>query len=121
MLTTFSFSSDTVGFLMEGKISRETILDLNTAIEEKLARFGKINLYLEDSNISSFELPAILDQISFKFNHRNQFNKIALVTDRKWIHWCAHVDDAYMRADVKPFDVKNRLQAIAWIADDLHL
>ncbi len=121
MFTTFSFSKDTVGFLLEGEISKKEIQKLNIVIEEKLVIFDKINLYLEDANVKSFTLPAVLDQIAFKFNHRHNFSKIALVSDRKWVHWCAAMETTFVSGQVRSFESENRLEAIAWIAENLDI
>ena len=121
MLTTFTFSKDTVGFLLEGTITKGVVESLNNAIEEKLAHYEKINLYLEDANVSSFTLPAIISQITFKLNNRSRFNKIAFVTNRKWIQLCVTIDDTILEGDINYFPTDERLEAIAWIADDLNL
>ena len=116
MLSSFSFSEKTIGFLIEGKFDEKILDKIHLEIIEKLHIFDKINLYLEDSSIDSFSLSTVVEEITFKIKHANRFHKIALVTDRKWIHLCASFDNLFMDANVKSFSTEDRLDAIAWIA-----
>ncbi|QNJ97049.1 SpoIIAA family protein [Constantimarinum furrinae] len=116
MLSEFSFSKDTVGFLIEGEFNEELSNQLHIQILEKFKEFDKINLYLEDSNIESFTLPAIVKEILFKIENADKFNKLALVTDRKWIHLCSTIESLFISINMKHFPTEDRLKAIRWIA-----
>ncbi len=117
MLSSFSFSEDTIGYLIEGNFNEETMQNLHNQILEKLKEFESINLYLEDSNIQNFTLSAVLEDISFKFENSKHFKKIALVTDRKWMHLCATFENLFMDASVKSFSVDDRVKAMNWITE----
>jgi len=116
MLSSFSFSKDTVGFIIQGEVNEESINELQKKILEKLETFDKIKLYLEDDGIESFTMPAVVQEMMFKIKYGDRFEKVALVTDRKWIKMCGVIENMLMPAQVKNFDVEERLDAIAWIA-----
>jgi len=116
MLSNFSFSKDTLGFIIQGKVDEASIRELQGRVLEMLETYEKINLYLEDDGIESFTLPAVIDEILFKIEHGDRFNKVALVTDRKWIKMCGHIENILIPATVKNFDVSERLKAIEWVA-----
>ncbi|MDC7994322.1 STAS/SEC14 domain-containing protein [Altibacter sp. HG106] len=117
MISSFSFSDNTVGFLIEGKFTSEQGDKLQRLIVNKLETFPKINLYLEDAYIDGFSLQAVFDNVLFKFNHAKSFHKIALVTNRNWIHLCGKIDDFIMEGEVRSFPTEQRLKAMSWIAE----
>ncbi|WP_203296147.1 SpoIIAA family protein [Luteirhabdus pelagi] len=116
MLSTFSFSDDTVGFLFEGDFNKKTVGKLISQIESKFDFYDKINLYLEDVNIDSFNLAAVWEEITFKLKHEERFNKIALVTNRKWIKACSMLCQTISSANMKTFSSEERLDALTWIS-----
>lgn len=116
MHSSFTFSKNTVGFLIDGDVDEKAINKLQIEILEKLKSFDKINLYLEDSNIESFTLPAVVNQMMFKFEYGDRFNKVAMVTDRKWIHLCGNLKNMFLSATIKNFDTSDRLKAMNWIS-----
>ncbi len=117
MLSSFSFSEDTVGFLLEGTFGEETVQQLHDQIREKLQVYDTINLYLEDSRIETFSLTAVIENLFFKLEHKGQFNKVALVSDRKWIHLCGKIEKMLADINVKSFVSEDRMEAITWIAE----
>tara|TARA_R110002049_G_scaffold80455_2_gene204640 strand:- start:205 stop:570 length:366 start_codon:yes stop_codon:yes gene_type:complete len=117
MFSTFSFSEDTVGFLIEGNFDEGTVLKLQELIRQKFQLYDKINLYLEDSNIEEFHLLAVIKEIKFKVANDRKFNRIAVVSNRKWVKLCGSIENLFSNATIKSFSTEDRLDAIAWIAN----
>jgi hypothetical protein len=117
MLSSFSFSEDTVGFLIEGNFDENLVDNLHQKILEKLNTYNTINLYLEDSNIESFSINAVMNNIMFKTEYNSKINKIALVSNRKWIHLCAKIENTFLQTNIKSFSSEDRINAITWIAN----
>lgn len=118
MFIDFSFADNTIGYVIEGTMDKKTILDLRSQILEKLETHDKINLYLEDNNIKHFSLSAATIGTLFPLEYANRFTKIALVTNRKWIHALATLDNILLvEATLKYFPIKDRMSAISWIVD----
>jgi len=107
MISDFSFSKDTVGFLIEGNYNEDLANKLHKQIIEKLEIVDKISLYLEDTNIENFSLTAIVNEIMFKLKNKEHFNKIALVSDRKWIHLCIKIESVFSGVKLKVIQQKN--------------
>lgn len=118
MLLNFSFSDNSVGFIIEGAMDYQAVQELKTAILEKLREHKTINLYLEDKNIERFTLDAIFVASIFPMQHLSQLNKIAMVTNRKWIHAIASINKALVGVEIRNFTIEERLDAISWIAED---
>lgn len=116
MLFDFSFADNTIGYLIEGDMDKATILELRRLILEKFETHDKINLYLEDSDIGHFSLTAATIGALFPIEYAGRFIKIALVTDRKWIHLLAAMDNLVIKPQLKYFTTEDRLKAITWIA-----
>ena len=116
MLSNFSFSDRTVGFLLEGQVNETTINRLILQIEKRWESYETIDLYLEDNNIKQFTLAAILNEVAFKFKNAHRFRKIALVTDRKWIKLCGALEDLFLSGEVRSYAKEDRLEAITWLS-----
>lgn len=116
MLSSFSFSKDTVGFILEGTFDNNTSEKLHQEVLEKLTVYPKINLYLEDDGIEEFTLPSLVKELLFKLKHADKFTKVAIVSDQKWLKMCGSIENMIMTAQVKNFSVSERLEAISWIA-----
>ncbi len=117
MLSGFSFAQDTIGYIIDGKMNTPAINNLRAEILEKFKKHDKINLYLEDAGIESFSLNAVFIATLFPVEHSDKFNKIALVTNRKWIHLLGNIDTLISNLNIKNFTTEKRMDAIAWIAE----
>ncbi len=118
MLSDFSLSRNTVGYIIDGVMNKKAINDLKSQILEKFEEHDTINLYLEDSGIERFSLNAVMIATLFPVEHHHRFNKIALVTNRKWIHMLGVLDTVVVNVNLKNFTSDNRLEAISWIAQE---
>lgn len=117
MESSFSFSKETVGFFIDGVVDEDRINQLHHQILAKIEKHKKVNLYLEDNGIERFTLPAIAEQIKFKLTNADKLNKVALVTNRKWIQACAAIENLFLPTTIKSFPTEDRLDAISWIAE----
>lgn len=116
MLSDFSFSDTTVGFLIEGNFNEETVDSFIAKIKDKLNQYDKINLYIEDTGVESFSIPSVLEELSFKIKHSNRFNKVALVCDHKWVKLCGNLYDFFTDSEFQNFSSEGRIRAMSWIA-----
>lgn len=118
MFSDFSLSQNTVGYIIDGVMNTDAINDLKSQILDKFKEHDKINLYLEDSGIERFSLNAVMIATLFPVEHHDRFNKIALVTDRKWIHMLGALDTVLVKVNLKNFPIEKRMDAISWIAQE---
>ena len=117
MVSEFSFAEDTIGFFIEGDVDRQATHELGKGIYETLTENTKMSLYLEDMNIHSFTTTAILIGIIFPFKYGRKFNKLALVSDRKWLHIVGYIQNTLTSVKVRSFSTKDRLEGMSWIMD----
>lgn len=117
MFSGFSFSQDTIGYIIDGTMNTVAINKLKGLVLEKFEEHDRINLYLEDAGIDRFTLNAVIIATFFPVKHAKRFNKIALVTNRKWIHLLGDFDNLIADLNIKNFTAHERMDAIAWIAE----
>ena len=79
---------------------------------------GKINLYLEDANIEFFSLRTMIAGTRFPHVHHKSLNRVAMVTNRKWIHVLSSINGFLLQGNYKNFTVEQRLEAMSWVAGD---
>ena len=116
MLLNFNLSDNAIGYIVEGAMNYSAINELKAAILKKFQEHETINLYLEDNNINRFTLDAVFIAGIFPMQHKHRLNKIAIVTNRKWIHAITNVNKSILGKDFKNFTVDRRLEAIEWIS-----
>ena len=117
MLSDFSFAKDTIGFIVEGDVDKEVMHELGKGIYDTLRENRKMSLYLEDLDIRSFTRNAILTGTLFSFKHGKKFDKMALVSDRKWLRIIGFLQNLLTSVKVKTFTSKERLKGMSWIMD----
>lgn len=116
MKVDFSFSDNTHGFIVEGVLDKKSAIELRAQALKILETVDKINFYVEDNDIKRFTLPAIIIALIFPLRHANRFDKIALVTNRKWIKRLAYIDNYLTRGEIRHYTIENRMDAVLWIA-----
>lgn len=118
MFLNFSFANDAVGYIIEGSMDSKAIRLLKDEILEMLEKHDQINLYLEDAGIDHFSIDSVIIATLFPHEHKQRFRKVAMVTDRKWIHMLASMNRFLLGENFKNFTTERRLEAIAWIAEE---
>ncbi len=117
MFLNFSFANDAIGYIVEGPMDSKAILQLKEEILKKFEEHDQISLYLEDAGIDSFSIDSVIVATLFPHEHMGRFKKVAMVTNRKWIHMLTSVNTFLLGGNFKNFTTENRLEAIAWIAE----
>ncbi|MDT0556218.1 STAS/SEC14 domain-containing protein [Patiriisocius hiemis] len=117
MLASFSFSDNTIGFLIDGVLDEKTNRNLKKQVFERFKGHNKVNLYMEDASIVDYRIRSVISNCAFKIRNSKKINKIAIVSDKNWIHLCCFLDNLFLSTSVRSFKIKDRLQAISWIAE----
>lgn len=87
-------------------------------LKELIQKHGKVRavVYLDD-NFEGWELGAMWDDAKFGMQHRNDFDKIALVTNKKWIEWATKIGSHFIKGQLITFDGSQLQEALAWIKE----
>lgn len=93
---------------------------INRLRAELLQKFevnDTINLYLEDAGIERFSLNSVVIGTLFPHEYSHKLNKVAVVTNRKWIHMISSMSKVLLNANYRNFTTEERKEAIAWIEE----
>jgi hypothetical protein len=98
---------------------RLTIQDYETIfipqLNQLLDEFGEIRLvfYLAE-DFTGFELGAAWDDAVFGIQHRHDFEKIAAVSDKKWVEWAVKISSYFIDGEVATYSSAEFQDAVAW-------
>jgi hypothetical protein len=116
MFQKLSESSEKIlGFKVSGKLTDEDYKAFVPQIEKIIQEFGRISLLLELDDFQSWDLEAAWDDFKFGMKHIKDFNRVAIVGDKKWEEWMAKLAKPFMRAEVKYFDGSQLQDAWEWL------
>jgi hypothetical protein len=116
MLSSFSLSDNIIGFIIDGPYDEISIEEIQTQVHEKLEVYDKVSLYIEDTVNADISLKAVVKSFPFKIKTANRFERVAVVTDRKWLQLLSTLEKLFFNADLRVFTTEQRLQAIQWIS-----
>lgn len=116
MLEDYSFADYILGYVIDGAMDNKQINKLRNLILEKLETHNRVSLYLEDKNITKFTFSAAAIGALFPIEYAHRIDRIALVTDRKWIHFLAALDNSIVKSQIKHFTREDRASAVKWIS-----
>ncbi len=86
------------------------------AIEEKLKHHPKVRLlYHLGQDFSKYTIAAILDDAKLGLKHLADFEKVAIVTDARWVSEAASVFGTLFTCPVKTYANDQLAEARAWI------
>jgi hypothetical protein len=116
MLSSFTLSDDIIGFIVDGPYDENAVEIIQSEINEKLEIYDKVSFYIEDTVNAEISSKAIMKNLPFKIKTGNRFEKVAVVTDRKWLKVMSNLEKLFFNAEIKVFSTQERLEAIQWIS-----
>lgn len=116
-LSSFSFADNIIGFIIDGPYDEAMIERVQDEIKRKLEVYEKVSFYIEDTANAEISLIKIIKNLPFKTKLANRFEKIAVVTDRKWLRIVRILENYLLNADLRVFTSEQRLEAIQWISN----
>lgn len=105
-----------VGLNIDGRIEAEDIDRVVESIEKKFKQGEKLRIYAEVNNWSGMSLEAFIKDLKFSLQHFQDFEKEAIVSDRRWLESLAAVGNTlFSSIEVKHFTFAERDKALEWI------
>jgi len=84
-------------------------------LEQKIARWGKINVYLEVRSLDMMTLPALWQDIKQDVKHYNDFKRVAVASDNNTlIQGLAAASNLLAPMQVRHFPLAQKEEAILW-------
>ncbi|MEM7594364.1 MAG: STAS/SEC14 domain-containing protein [Cyanobacteria bacterium P01_A01_bin.83] len=105
-----------IGLDIDGWIDAEDIERIVQLIETKFKPGEKLRIYAEVNNWSGISLKALLADLRFSLQHFPDFEKEAIVSDRRWLESLAALGNTlFSGIEVKHFKLEEKEQALSWI------
>ena len=87
-------------------------------METILTAEGKVRLFIQLEDFHGWDLHAAWDDLKFGLRHYSDFERIAMVGDRKWEKWMASFCKPFTKAKVKYFDRSDVDAAWKWLQEN---
>lgn len=113
-----------LGFKVDGKIEKSDLQNVFKLFEDKASNNGKVKFYMEikDFGIKDLSAEALKEDLKFWFKHPGilpNFEKVALVTDSKWIEKAFEIECALIPTlEGKSFSSDDKYMALDWLKTD---
>ncbi|MBT9540782.1 STAS/SEC14 domain-containing protein [Thiobacillus sp.] len=75
---------------------------------------GKVDLLFDLRDMLSYSLDVAWEELKFSREHKNDFGRIAVLTDDQWMAWSMWLNRSFMSAEIRLFDDLEMAQA--WLA-----
>jgi hypothetical protein len=106
-----------VAFRLSGKLHDEDYRHFVPAVEAVVAREGKVCLIAQFEDFHGWDLHAAWDDFKFGLRHYADFERIAMVGDKKWEAWMAKLCKPFTKATVRYFDSSEAAAAWNWVRE----
>lgn len=113
-----SASPKVVGFRLSGKLHDEDYKTFVPAMDAAVAAAGgKVRMLVLLEDFHGWDLRAAWDDTKFALKHYSDFERIAMVGDKKWEEWMTTVCKPFTRASIRYFDAAQTEAAWAWVRE----
>jgi hypothetical protein len=108
---------NTIAYRFGGKVTEEEMTSILTIFKEKIDKGEKLLVYQEVVSIGGVEFDAMVEKLKFfREVGLSHFDKIAVVTQKKWLHKLVDLEDKLLKSiKMKGFSVDEKDQAIEFL------
>ena len=110
-------SPQVVGLKLSGTLHDDDYKRFVPMMEGIFTVVGKVRLFIELEDFHGWDLHAAWDDLEFGLKHYSDFERIAMVGDRKWEEWMANFCKPFTNARVKYFDRSEVDAAWEWLRE----
>lgn len=104
-----------LSFIMAGKLTKADYEAVVPTLEEKVKRWGKVNVYLEIGDLDAATLPALWEELKLDVKHFADFKRAAVVSNNSLLlKATATVTNTVTPAEVKHFSMEQKAEALRW-------
>ena len=110
-------SAKVMGFKLSGKLHDEDYKKFVPAVDEAIAKEGKVRLLAQFHDFHGWDAHALWDDIKFSTTHFTKIERIALVGEKAWEAGMAKVCKPFTMAKVRYFDASELEAAWKWLQE----
>ena len=105
-----------IGVRVAGKIEKADIDQVVRAIDAKREPGRKLRIYVEHESLDGISLEALAADVKLATAHVGDFDRKAVVSDKKWAQALVKVGDKlFPSIDVRHFTWAHKDEALAWL------
>jgi hypothetical protein len=97
-----------------GQFTLDDYREFEQAVGYGIQFQGKVDLLFDLRDMLSYSLDVAWEELKFSREHKNDFGRIAVLTDDQWMAWSMWLNRAFMSAEIHLFDDLEMAQA--WLA-----
>jgi hypothetical protein len=97
------------------KLKKEDIEKIHSLICTILNKGIKVRWYFEMENFTGWDLPGFWEDIKMNTAHAHEYERIAMVGDKKWEEWVSQFMKLFTNAEIKYFNIDQKKEAKNWI------
>ena len=98
-----------------GTLSDDDYQELTPRLEKAIREFGRLRLFVDMEDMEGWDMMAAWDDFAFGLKHWNDFERIAMVGNKRWEEVSARVFDAVTKGEIRFFDTTERNTAHDWV------
>jgi hypothetical protein len=98
-----------------GTLDKNDYDTLLPIVENKILKYGKVRWYFEMDHFDGWKLDAFWKDIKFDVRHFKDFEKVAMVGDKRWQEWMVRSIKPFIPAEIKYFNLSEKDLAEQWI------
>ena len=100
---------------VSGRLSHEDYQKFLPELEDLIKENEKISLLIEFDDFHGLDIAAIKDDFNFGRKHNNDFEKLAVVGDKKFLKWMTLISSPFIKASIKYFERPDLQSAWDWL------
>jgi hypothetical protein len=100
-----------------GKVTEEDFKELRNTLDKLMSEYPKIRWLYEMVEFDGWEIKTFFKDTSYSLKHTNDFEKIAMVGEKKWQEVMTALMKPFTSAEIKYFEIEEKKQAEKWIVE----
>lgn len=98
-----------------GQFTLDDYREFEQAVSHGIQFQGKVNVLFDLRDMLSYSVDVAWEELKFSREHKNYFERVAILTGDQWVAWSMWINRLFMSADIQLFDELEAAQA--WVAE----
>ena len=97
-----------------GQFTLDDYREFERAVCHGIEFEGTVNVLFDLRDMLSYSVDVAWEELKFSREHKNDFDRVAILTGNQWVAWSMWINRFFMSADIRLFDDLDAAQA--WVA-----
>lgn len=113
------FPPHVAAYRAAGKVNKEEYEQIVMArVNEVAAAYGRINfLVLLQTDFENYSAAAFLDYLKISFKHFSKWNRMAIVTDERWLRKAYDMLSPLVHGVINGYELNQYAEAKQWVSE----